>query len=363
MEFIQRLKQFDWIMISAVFLLTIFGLIIQYSLSLNQEVISFLNFYKQLIFVGIGIVLMFLISFLNWNFFLKNYAIFLYIFILILLLLVLFFGQTLRGTQGWINLPFGINFQIVELAKIILAVILAKYWSSKIYDIQSFKHIILTGIITIIPFILILLQPDLGSALIFFGLWLGMIFIISKPKNLILILIIFFLIFGMGWFGLKDYQKDRINTFINPQADPLGRGYQITQSIIAVGSGQFWGRGLGLGPQSQLKFLPEARTDFVFAVIAEELGMFGVFLVLSLFGILFYRFWKTIKKIRDDFSVFLILGFVLIFFIEIFVNIGMNIGLAPITGISLPFLSYGGSSLLTNLFIIGILQSIIRRTN
>jgi rod shape determining protein RodA len=361
MKFIQQLKQFDWIIIGVVFFLIIFGLIIQYSLSLNQEVVNFSNFYKQLIFASIGLIVMFLISFLNWNFFLKNYAIFLYILILILLILVLFFGETLRGTQGWINLPFGINFQIVELVKIILVVILAKYWSDKIYNIQSFKHVILTGIITIIPFILVILQPDLGSALIFFGLWLGMIFVISKPKNVILILIIFFLIFGIGWFQLKDYQKDRIITFINPQADPLGRGYQIIQSTIAVGSGQFWGRGLGLGPQSQLKFLPEARTDFVFAVIAEELGMIGTFLVLGFFGILFYRLWKIIKKIRDDFSIFLIIGFTFLFFIEIFVNIGMNVGLLPIIGISLPFLSYGGSSLLANLLMIGILQSIIKR--
>lgn len=361
MKFIQQLRQFDWIMIGVVFFLTIFGLVIQYSLSLNQEVISFSNFNKQLIFAIIGLILMFSISFLNWNFLLKNYAIFLYIFILILLILVLFFGKIFRGTQGWINLPFGINFQVVELAKLIIVIILAKYWSSRIYNIQSFKHIILTGIIIIIPFILVVLQPDLGSALIFFSLWLGMIFLISKPKNLILILIIFFLIFGIGWLGLKDYQKDRIITFINPQIDPLGKGYQIIQSTIAVGSGQFWGRGLGLGPQSQLKFLPEARTDFVFAVIAEELGMIGTFLVLSFFGILFYRFWKIIKKARDDFSVFLIIGFSLIFFIEIFINISMNIGLAPITGISLPFLSYGGSSLLAHLFIIGILQGIIRK--
>ncbi|PKL72381.1 rod shape-determining protein RodA [Candidatus Kuenenbacteria bacterium HGW-Kuenenbacteria-1] len=361
MKFIQNLKQFDWIMIGAVFFLTVFGLIIQYSLSLNQEVISFSNFNKQLIFAIIGIILMFLISFLNFNS-LKNYAIFLYIFILILLISVLFFGKTFRGTQGWINLPFGINFQIAELTKIILVIVLAKYWSNNIYNIQSFKHIILTGIITIIPFILIALQPDLGSALIFFGLWLGIIFIISKPKILIKILILFVLIFGISWFGLKDYQKDRIIIFVNPQVDPLGRGYQIIQSTIAIGSGQFWGRGLGLGPQSQLKFLPEARTDFVFAVIAEELGMIGSFLILGLFGILFYRFWEAIKKIKDDFNIFLILGFALVFFIEIFINIGMNIGIAPITGISLPFLSYGGSSLLTNLFIIGIIQSVIRKT-
>ncbi len=361
MKFIQQLKQFDWIIIGVVFFLTILGLIIQYSLSLNQEVISFSNFNKQLIFAIIGLILMFSISFLNWNFILKNYAIFLYFFILILLILVLFLGKTFRGTQGWINLPFEINFQIVELAKIILAITLAKYWSSKIYNIQSFKHVILTGIITLIPFILLVLQPDLGSALIFFGLWLGMIFLISKPKNLILIFIIFILIFGIGWFQLKEYQKNRIIFFINPQVDPLGKGYQIIQSTIAVGSGQLFGRGLGLGPQSQLKFLPEARTDFVFAVIAEELGMIGAFLVLSFFGILFYRLLKVIKIMRDDFNVFLILGFVSILFIEIFINIGMNVGLAPITGISLPFLSYGGSSLLVNLFMIGILQSIIRR--
>ncbi|MEK9130328.1 MAG: rod shape-determining protein RodA [Patescibacteria group bacterium] len=362
MKFIQGLKRLDWIIIGAVFFLTILGLAIQYSLSLNQELINFSNFYKQLVFASIGFILMLLVSFLNWNF-LKNSAIFLYILMTFLLALVLFFGQTLRGTQGWIVLPFGFSFQIAELAKIILVIILAKYWSSNICNIQNIKHVILTGIIAVIPFGLVFLQPDLGSALILFGLWLGMIFIVSSPKNFIIILIIFFLIFGVGWFQLKDYQKDRINVFLNPQADPLGRGYQVTQSIIAVGSGQFLGRGLGLGPQSQLKFLPEARTDFVFAAIAEELGMIGSFLIFGLFGVLFFRLWNMIKKIKDDFNAFLILGFSALFFIEIFVNIGMNIGIAPITGISLPFLSYGGSSLVTNLFIIGIIQSIIRRTD
>lgn len=140
------------------------------------------------------------------------------------------------------------------------------------------------------------LQPDLGSALILFGLWLGMIFIVSKPKILIYILVLFILVFGISWFGLKDYQKDRIIIFINPQVDPLGRGYQIIQSTIAVGSGQFWGRGLGLGPQSQLKFLPEARTDFVFAVIAEELGMIGSFLILGFLEFYFTDFGKQLKK-------------------------------------------------------------------
>ena len=159
---------------------------------------------------------------------------------------------------------------------------------------------------------------------------------------------------------MKDYQQERILTFLNPERDPLGRGYQITQAIIAVGSGGFFGRGLGLGPQSQLHFLPEARTDFIFSVLAEELGFLGVLFLFSLYLFLFYRIFKIAKSTYDNFGLFLILGLGLSLFSQIFINSSVNLGLLPITGISLPFLSYGGSALIVNLMAMGILASIVR---
>jgi len=168
--------------------------------------------------------------------------------------------------------------------------------------------------------------------------------------------------FLISWFFfLEDYQRDRIITFLQPNRDPLGQGYNITQSIIAVGSGQFWGRGLSLGPQSRLNFLPAKETDFIFSVIAEALGFVGSFFVIALFGLLFWRIVKIMRKSQDDFGIFLTWGVLLMIVVQVFINIGMNLGLAPVAGLPLPFISAGGSSLLVNLMAIGILQSIYLR--
>jgi rod shape determining protein RodA len=195
-------------------------------------------------------------------------------------------------------------------------------------------------------------------------LWFGMLFLIGVKKShlLIILLIISLLLVGAWFFAFKDYQKARIISFLNPSSDPLGRGYNILQSKIAVGAGGLFGRGLGFGSQSQLKFIPESQTDFIFAVIAEELGFVGIFLVLGIFGIFFWRAIKIAKKVRDDFASFLILGISVLFLIQIFINVGMNIGLVPVAGIGLPFLSYGGSSLVVNLAMVGIIESIAART-
>jgi len=184
---------------------------------------------------------------------------------------------------------------------------------------------------------------------------------IKRLHLLSIIAVILVLAFSSWFFFLQDYQKNRILTFIDPSRDPLGQGYNITQASIAVGSGQLVGRGLGYGSQSQLKFLPESQTDFIFAVIAEELGFIGVVIILFFWLIFFWRLIRGLKTCSNDFGVFLVLGISLLFIIHIFVNIGMNIGLAPVTGISLPFLSYGGSFLISSLFMVGLAQSVIIR--
>jgi rod shape determining protein RodA len=167
----------------------------------------------------------------------------------------------------------------------------------------------------------------------------------------------------LGWFFFfADYQKERLVTFFNPAHDSLGQGYNISQAIIAIGSGGIIGRGVGFGSQSQLKFLPEAQNDFIFAVIAEELGFVGICLVLALFSILFYRLFKAAREANSDFGIYLLLGITLLIFIEMFINIGMNIGVLPVIGISLPFLSYGGSAIVSTLMLVGVAQSIIIRS-
>jgi rod shape determining protein RodA len=355
-------KHFDYPLFVTIFLLLVLGLIIQYSL-------SSVTFTKQLIFILIGLGLFFLAVFLDYRV-LNSYTYIFYGLILILLLAVLFFGQTFRGTRGWLSLPFlNLYFQPVELTKLILIIVLAKFWSEKEDSQNVIKNLAINILLFLPLLVLILLQPDFGSAFLLIILWLGMIFMairwieragIGQIGRLGLIVIVIFLLIFSSWFFLKDYQKERVLTFLNPERDPLGRGYQITQAIIAIGSGSFFGRGLGLGPQSQLHFLPEARTDFIFSVLAEELGFLGAIFVLGLYGFLFYRIFCIAKSATDNFSLFLVLGLGLLFFSQIFVNISMNLGLLPIIGISLPFLSYGGSALVVNLMAVGILESVVK---
>lgn len=361
--FFQRLnlffKSFDWSLFFIVFVLISISLAIQYSLCLDLEKNNFTYFYRQLLFAGVGMFLFFLFSFLDYRSF-KTYAFPLYFIFLILLAVVLFTGTTFRGTKGWLTIGT-FNFQAVEFGKIVIVVILAKFWNAKIKNGIFIREIIQSGLLVLFPFILVFFQPDFGSASILFLVWFFILIVIDRQtKHFIWIFILGLIIALSLWnFVLVDYQKNRILTYLNPQADPFGRGYQISQSMVAIGSGKLWGRGLGLGPQSQLRFLPQTRTDFTFSVVAEELGLIGVSLIMVFYLILFYRFLKLTRVAYDDFALVLIIGFASIFLIQIAINIGMNIGLVPIIGITLPLLSYGGSSLITSLVMLGILQSIL----
>lgn len=341
--------------------LACFGLVAIYSVTLGAEAPNFLNFKKQITFAAVGFILLFLISRFDYRL-LKTYSNFLYLLGLLLLLIVLIFGQTIRGTKGWFFIG-ELGFQPVELIKFILVVFLARYFTSWARRMDQIRHIIISGLGAAVLIFLVILQPDFGSALILVCLWLSMVLIVGiKRSHLLLVLLIFFLITLGAWFLLfQDYQKARLITFFNPGADPLGRGYNITQSVIAVGAGQIFGRGLGFGSQSQLKFLPEAQTDFIFSVIAEELGFWGVTLVLGFWTVIFIRLIRLAKRVRDDFGLFLILGILVLFFIQVFVNIGVSVGLLPVTGISLPLISYGGSSLLVSLLMLGIIESMAAR--
>lgn len=353
------LKRQDWLLTSLVVLLVCVGLLAIYSTSFSSEDQNTDVFYKQLIFAVIGLFLMFGISIIDYRFF-RVYANLLYIIGGLLLVSVLIFGTEIRGTTGWIF--FGdYGFQPVEFVKILLIILLAKYFAQTGQDFHRPKHYIVSGGLTVAYMFLVFLQPDFGSALVYFTVWLGLLFLLNvKRSYIIIILIAVAIVFSLGWnFMIEDYQKERITTFLYPNRDPLKTGYNITQSIVAVGSGQLWGRGLGLGSQSQLKFLPEHQTDFIYAVIAEELGLVGASLVLILFGVLFFRLLKLARQSNDDFSIFLISGIIIMLFFQVIINIGMNMGLAPVVGIPLPFVSAGGSSLLASLISIGLIQGII----
>ena len=356
------LKNFDWVLFASVLLLIFFGLVEIYSIALSQENQDFLNFNKQLIFTLAGLVVLFIFAFLdyfNW----RSFSRYIYIFGLVLLIGVLIFGETIRGTRGWFYLG-PLSIQPVEFIKFVLIIFLARYFSDVSIKLNPAKHLLISGVGVLVFIILVLLQPDFGSAVILFLLWVAMLVVAGfKLKYLAVVGLIVIMVMGSGWaFFFAPYQKQRLVTYLNPSFDPLDQSYNITQAIIAIGAGGLVGRGVGFGSQSQLKFLPEAQNDFIFAVIAEELGFLGTGLILLFFAILLYRLLKSLKAINNDFGIFFIIGGLALIFIEMFINIGMNIGLLPVIGISLPFVSYGGSAMITSLMLIGVAESIIIRS-
>ncbi|MDD4332875.1 MAG: FtsW/RodA/SpoVE family cell cycle protein [Patescibacteria group bacterium] len=359
---IKQIKNFDWILFFSAILLAALGLVEIYSIALGQENITLINFKKQAFFILLGILLFFTFAFLDYHWLANNnkYLFFIGFFAL---LGVLIFGNTVRGTRGWFSLG-GFNLQPVEFIKIILIIFLAKYFSSSSAKIRPLKQLIFSGLLSLIFVFLVLLQPDFGSALILVSIWLGMLLIVGfKKKYFLAIILLFVLILIPAWsFGFKDYQKERILSFVSPVFNNLKQDYNVAQAMIAVGSGGLTGRGLGFGSQSQLKFLPEAQNDFIFAVVAEELGLFGVLLVFFFFSLIFYRIIINIKRINNDFGIFFIISFLGLIFLEMFINIGMNLGILPVVGISLPFLSYGGSSIISNFILLGIVESVIIRS-
>jgi rod shape determining protein RodA len=356
-------KKFDWLLLLTVCLLIILGLILLYSVALgSQTEQNLLNLKKQIAFFVLGLaVIIFIAIFVDYRILIKYNGV-LYALGLILLMAVLLFGRSIRGTTGWFSIGI-LSFQPVEFAKIFLIIFLSKFFSDKAKYIGQLKYLLLSSIGVIFLVILVVLQPDFGSAIIMVAIWGGLILLTGiKKSHLILMLGLIVISSLILWlFIFQDYQKQRIEVFLNPAADPLGSGYNITQAIIAIGSGGLVGKGLGFGSQSQLKFLPESQTDFIFAVLAEELGLAGIFLLLALFGFLFFKLAQIAKATRDNFALYLIVSIAIMFFCQFIINIGGNLGLLPITGITLPFVSYGGSSLLANMILIGLAESIVIR--
>lgn len=350
-------RQLNWSIFTPALLLIFVGFMAILSTTWQEgQVMKYID--KQVVAVVLGLILLFLIASVNYQIF-GNYAYAIYIISCLLLLLVLFLGKEIRGTRGWFDFGF-FQFQPSEFAKISLLIILAKYFSSISGKPSRFQYVAVSGGLTLIPTVLVLVQPDLGSALILVFLWLCMLFVSGIKKQHILTLVLGGLfLFLLAWhFFLASYQKERILTFLNPARDPLGGGYHLIQSKIAIGSGEIFGRGLGRGPQSQLEFLPDKHTDFIFAVIAEELGFLGAGLLLALLFFLIWRILKLAQKAHDEFALMLVLGSLLFFLIQIFVNIGMNLGILPVAGVPLPLVSYGGSSMLVSLIVLGILEGV-----
>ena len=315
---------------------------------------------RQGIFALLNVIIIFVV--LNFDYrILGKFATSLYVLNLIMLLAVMFVGQSALGAQRWIQIG-PISLQPSEFSKLIMIIALADLLDKKKGRLNSFKDIIPILLYVGIPFILVLKQPDLGTALVFLAILFGMIFVAGiRTKHLMIILGSGLAVIPILWHFLKDYQKMRLTVFMNPNIDPLGSGYHIIQSQIAIGSGMLFGKGLFGGTQSQLNFLPENHTDFIFAVIGEELGFIGALVVLLLYFILLYRGIKIAGSARDDFGTLLATGITSMLAFHLLVNVGMTAGIMPVTGIPLPFMSYGVSALTTNMISIGILLNIYMR--
>ena len=356
--FIQKIKLFDWGLIILIFLLVVFGLIIHYDLSFANQSIGFSSiFVKQLIFCLIGFALVFFVSQLDFRF-LRSISYALYFLVLIALIAVLLVGKTFHGVKGWLSIG-RLNFQLVELAKLVSIIALASFWQKTMRPLPL-KRIILSLVFVLPPVVLVAFQPDFGSAVILFLTWLGIIILVDNNwKHILGIILVIIIIAVLMYFSVfQSYQRDRIITFLNPNYDPLGRGYQIAQSVSAIGSGGIFGRGLSLISRGSLNFLPASQTDFIFSAIAERAGFLGCLIVFILFFLIFSRLNKLVKKIYDNFALTLTVGILINFFIHFVFTVGMNLGLLPIVGVPLSFLSYGGSYLLISFISIGLIESI-----
>jgi rod shape determining protein RodA len=351
------LKRIDWMLVFFIIPIVFAGLVTMKSFVPEEGAGNFFN--KQIIWILLSFAIFFIFSFIDFRF-LKRTDVLVFVFLLFsFILLVLFvLGNVSHGAKSWFD--FGaFSFQPADMMKLVLVLILAKYFSRRHVEIRDIKHIFISAFYAFIPFVLVLLQPDFGSAMIIFFIWLGMVLVSGISKiHLLFVFLSGALIFLSFWFLIfESYQKDRIANFVNPLADIHGSGYNAFQSTIAIGSGEFFGKGLGFGTQSRLKFLPQYQTDFVLAAYAEEWGFIGSILVLLLFGLVIWRILYAASLGASNFEMLFGMGIAIFFMSHILINVGMNLGLLPITGIPLPFMSYGGSHLLTEFMGLGILMS------
>jgi len=350
-------KKFDWPIVLIILILLGIGLVSIYSSSGE----SLLNFYKQVVFIAVGLVLMFVFSVIDYRNFRDNsYLVLAVYFVFVLLLMGLFvFGSSTRGVKSWYKMG-NWSFAPTEFIKVVLIILLAKYFSKRHVEMYRVVHILLSGLYVSIPVLLIYLQPDLGSVLIILFLWLGVLMVSGiKLRHFFIICLIGLIVFVFAWnFLLKDYQRQRIISFISPEYQPLEIGWSQQQAKIAISSGGLLGKGFLQGSQTQNGFLSEPQTDFIFSAVAEEFGFVSVIIICSLYALLFWRIIKISFQAKDNFARLFIIGFGIIVIAQVFINLGSNLGFLPVIGIPLPFMSYGGSFLISAFISIGILQNI-----
>lgn len=351
-------KKLDWGIIICAVLITAFGLAGIYSYGISQN--DFSDFQKQMVFLAAGLALMFLISFFDYRILRNNSYLILILYGICLLLLagLHFFAPDIRGTRGWYRIGF-LSLDPIEPAKIVLIALLAKYFSMRHVEMYKFRHIMVSGLYVLFPAVLVFVKPDLGGVIVLLAIWLGiLLFSGIKLKHFFILSICFVLVAGILWqFLLQDYQKQRVISFIFPY-DVLGGSWSQNQTKIAIGSGQFFGLGVGGDSQVQYGFLPESHTDFIYSAIGQEWGLAGMVVLFVLYLIFIWRILKIAIRSETNFSRLFAVGFAASLMAQFTINVGMNLSIFPVVGIYLPFVSYGGSGLIGNFISIGILQSI-----
>lgn len=351
-------KRFDWVLLAATLLLVIIGLIVLHAINFRDPSLAEgFDPIHQLISAVLGLGVMFAASRVDYRFWFRIAPIW-YVASALLLVALLFIGETVAGSTRSIDLGL-FEFQPTEFAKLGLIFLLARWYALRARELRHpwyvFSSLVAAGILAG----LIVLQPDIGSAVLLGGIWFIVTLASNVRKSYVAALVVLVIIASPFIMQqLQPYQQERLQTFFNPGADPQGSGYNVDQATIAVGSGQIFGRGLGGGSQSQLNFLPSQHTDFVFAVVAEKLGLLGAALVIGLFAVVLFRGFYIALHARDTFGALLATGLTGMLLIHVIIAVGMNLGVAPVTGLPLPFISYGGTNLVISLFAIGVLQSI-----
>ncbi len=350
-------RDFDFILLAATLLLIGLGIATIYSATINtldlEDVPS-----RQLTNALIGLALMFVVAAIDYRL-LASFQKPIYFLMLASLGLVFLVGEITHGSRRWIGTK---SFQPSELAKVLVVIVLAKYLADRSEKMGGLHQILLSLIYVIPPVLLIYFQPDLGTSVVIVVIWLAMIVAAGIPLlHLGLLSVVGVLSAPILWVSLEDYMRMRIVTFLDPSRDPLGTGYNINQALIAIGSGGWLGQGFASGSQSQLHFLRVRHTDFVFSVLAEELGFLGATILFGLLALMLWRILRAASLSRDTFGYLLAWGVATIIFFQSMVSIGMNLGLVPTTGIPLPFVCSGGSSLITFLIGLGLVQSVVMR--
>jgi len=354
-------NHFDWVLMSFVLCVCAMGVLNIYSTGFNVAEGQTPFYLKQLQWIVIGLFFMMVIFFVDYRVIVQH-AYIIYGLTMVLLALVFIVGSSSHGAKRWIEAGF-FTIQPSELMKVVVIIALARYFDNhKSNEPYQLKELVVPFLIVLFPFVLILKQPDLGTALMLAVIFISISFFMGvNRKSVIFILIGGLILVPPGWFLLKDYQKERLITFLNPERDSLGAGYHIIQSKIAIGSGEIFGKGFLSGSQTQLKFLPEQQTDFIFSVFAEEWGFFGATLLIIAFMVIILWGLKIALQARDLLGTIVAFGVTALIAWEAFINIGMVLGILPVVGIPLPFFSYGGSAMLTLMAAVGLLLNVSAR--